>query len=376
MRRLTMIGLLCGCLAALPFVMAAQDNVPVTTPEVQPPPTVEGQPTLDPAIQPPLPTAQTPGEAVATAEVQVQPPLPDGVVPIPTPMGGGEVPLAAVAPAAAPIEAQASAASDPAVPVLINARNDLELLASQQLSGERPVGWGGSIDVNDPQLALLIRLDLELLAGSIFGAETRPPGWFGPIPGTTLSIARDIRHDLELLADTVGVANVRPSGWAGDDPLLRCSRALQSLVHVLERGGIFTLTVSTGDPTFCTLAEIQASQFAEENQVIGQRGAVPVQTSLGIAPAAIGSIQITGPFAIAFLDRNANQQVGAVPVGQVITPIARSYAEFSRMTLVRGDGFEVFVDYRDTSLTDDQFTALPDVNTIGSVPACNAGWCQ
>lgn len=366
MRRLITICLLLGCLAALPLMIAAQDAVPVTTPEVQPP-----QPTSE--IMPP--------DAAATAEVQPIP-LPDGAVPIPTPIGGGPAPLAeAVAPVDTGITVPPPSAAviDPAaVPLLINARNDLELIASQQLSGQRPVGWSGSIDVNNAQLPLLIRLDLELLAGTIFGAEVRPSGWFGAVPGTTIAISRDIRHDLELLADSVGVVNVRPSGWAGDDPLLRCPRAVQSLINVMERGGIFTLSVGTNEPNFCALAEIEASQFAEQNQVLGQRGvALANPAASGSAPtSAGGSGQITGPFAIAFLDRNANQQVGAIPVGEVVAPVARSYVQFSRMTLVRGSGFEVFVDYRDTSLTDDQFAALPDVNSVAAAPTCTVPWCQ
>lgn len=109
-----------------------------------------------------------------------------------------------------------------ALEILVRARSDLELLATNQLGRERPIGWSASLDVTDPQLAVYIRLDLELLAATLVGIETRPRGWFGAIPGTAFSIARDIRHDLELLADTIIATNQRPNNWAGDDPLLRC----------------------------------------------------------------------------------------------------------------------------------------------------------
>jgi hypothetical protein len=46
------------------------------------------------------------------------------------------------------------------------------------------------------------------------------------------------------------------------------------------------------------------------------------------------------------------------------------------MTLVRGDGFEVFVDYTATSLTPQDFESLPDVNTVQVLASCTAEWCE
>ncbi|MBL8164432.1 MAG: hypothetical protein JNJ61_20760 [Anaerolineae bacterium] len=282
------------------------------------------------------------------------------------PPGAEATPEVAVTPEAAPV----SPIAPEAIPVLINARTDLELLANQVLNAERPVGWSGSVDTNDIQLPILIRLDLELLAGTILGPDQRPPGWFGAVPSTTYAIARDIRHDLETLADAVNPPNVRPPGWAGGDPLMRCSRSVQMLVTVLERSGRFTLQVDLNDPNFCLAAELQASQFAESNlNALTQPAAT---TSSGL-PA--GSLQIDSEFAVAFLTRFGSRQVGAIPLGTVISPVARSTAQFSRMMLVRGDGFEVFLDYRDTTIDEAGFMALPDVDTITSAPVCRASWC-
>ncbi len=260
--------------------------------------------------------------------------------------------------------------------LLIQARTDLELLANQQLGSERPVGWSGSLDANDPQLALLLRLDLELLAGTLLAPDQRPPGWFGAIPGSPFTIARDARHDLELLADTVSLPGVRPNGWAGSDPLMRCSRPLQALVYLLERGGTWTLTVDPFSPDFCRLAELEAVRFAESASAAPVSAAPAPADAASSAAVPPGSARITGSLALGFLNRYATEHVGTIPVGTIITPVARSFTQFSRMTLVRGEGFELFVDYRDTSITDAEFAALPDVNGLTPNPTCTADWCR
>jgi hypothetical protein len=294
------------------------------------------------------------------------------------------------APPAATTEPPADAQPPPfdanALELIINARNDLELLAGAHMGSNRPVGWSGSLDIKDPQLPLLLRLDLELLAGTLLAPDKRPTGWFGPVAGSPYSVVRDVRHDLELLADTLDKPNVRPPGWVGGDPLMRCDRSLQTLVNVLERGGIFSLNVDVNAPDFCKLAENQATQFADSNIVANPAAAAaPVNGASqpgatagqgGGAAAGTGSAQINSNFAVAFLDRYGTKQVGAVPVNTVVTVVARSFAPFSHMTLVRGDGFEVFIDYKSTNLTDAQFNSLPDVDGVTVNPACNASWCK
>lgn len=257
------------------------------------------------------------------------------------------------------------------LPILINARTDLEILVTSQIGGERPVGWSGSLDITDPQLALLIRLDLEVLAARLLSADQRPDGWFGAVPSTPNAIARDIRHDLELLADQVVQPGVRPPGWAGDRPMMRCDRSTQNLVLLLERTAQFIVTADPGNLDYCHQVAIQASQFTEARLL---NPTASVAMSSGATPA--GSITANGNITIAFLDRNARRSVGVVPLSEPFTPVARSYAQFSNMVLVRGQSFEVFVDYTTTTLTRAQFEALGDVNSITSTPTCDAYWCK
>ncbi len=343
MRRLIFAFLALGVLLLLPFTLAAQ--VPATTEEPQP--TIESAAPVSVATQP-----------AATL-------IPPQIAPLPTALDAQVAPTAPPAPAS-PIDAEA-------IPILVNARTDLELLANQALGSPRPNGWSGSLDINNPQLPILIRLDLELLAGAVMGANQRPAGWFGPVPSSTLAIARDIRHDLELLADQLNPPNVRPAGWSGADPLMRCDRSTQALVNLLEKQGSFKLNVDVNAPDFCQQAALQVSQFVEINILSNPSAAV----ASGSGPATIpNTVKIKSQFAVAFLSRFGSQQVGAIPIGLDVKPIARSFTQFSKMILVSGDGFEVFMDYRDTTLTDAQFAALQDVNTVTFTPSCAAAWCQ
>jgi hypothetical protein len=324
-----------GVLTAPVAVVEAQQ--PITTEEVQP--TVQSQ-------QPPVATEVPPGLAVPTET-----------------------------PTEAPTATTPANALGDALPVLVNARIDLELLASDRLGANRPVGWSGSNDMNDPQIALLIRLDLELLVGTTISPDSRPAGWFGAVASSTFAIARDIRHDLELLADLLVEPGVRPTGWVGDDPIMRCNRATQTLVALLERSfrgsGAFVLTADTNAPDFCVQAELEASRFAEIN-LLSDTAATNSGLLTGSSP---GAITPNGRFTIAFLDRDARQRVGIIPEGTQLTVVARSYTTFSAMLLVQGDGFQVFVDYTTTTLTAEQFETLPNVDGIEIAPFCDADWC-
>jgi hypothetical protein len=266
-----------------------------------------------------------------------------------------------------------SSSDTEALLLLIDARSDLELLAGELLGAERPAGWSGSLDVSDPQLALLIRLDLELLVGTVLGAESRPDDWFGAIGSTPYAVARDIRHDLEILANEL-LGDSRPETWNGvDNPLLLCSRATQTLVNILQRGGVFTLSVAPDDPDFCKKAEIAAVQFTDLN-LLSNPAEEPL-FAVSAASTLAGANTIDTPFAVAFLDRSAALSVGVVPEGTPITAVARSTVTFSRMTLVQGDGFLVFVDYNDTTLTEDVFEDLPNADEYPTAPFCSADWC-
>ncbi len=301
--------------------------------------------------------------------------IPPATIPVDQPVDQSQ-PTAT--PTETPAPTQPSSALGDALPVLINTRLDLDVLANDRLGGQRPAGWNGSADFNDMQIPLLIRLDLELLAGTTMGADQRPVGWFGAVASSTYAIARDIRHDLELLADTIVGVGVRPNGWTGDDPIMRCNRSTQALVGLLERSfrgsGGFELQSDANSPDFCSQAEIEASRFTEINLLSDS-----TSSSSGLnAPsvASTGAITPSGGFTVAFLDRDARQRVGVIPRGTGLTVVARSYSTYSAMILVQSAGFLVFVDYTTTTLTAEQFDSLPNVDGVDHETFCDADWCS
>lgn len=265
-----------------------------------------------------------------------------------------------------------------ALPVLINARADLELLADTyfQQTGMRPDGWITDLDVNDPQLPVFLRLNLEILAGTIFGADVRPEGWFGAIFSTPLAIARDLRHDLELVADQViGVGTIRPAGWQGGDPLMRCDRSTQALVTLLERTG-FVGEVDFSLEDACAQLANQAAQYAEEQLIQPDFGSEATQTGTGTASTGSASIlpySVNSPYTVAFLDRRARESVGAIPLNIGFRPLGRSDTAFSNMMLISGEGFQLYVDYTTTDLSYSDFATLPPVGEDATY--CTAAWC-
>jgi hypothetical protein len=269
---------------------------------------------------------------------------------------------------------------DGSLEILIPARLDLELLAGTARPQGRPEGWSGITDTNNPQFALLMRLDLELLAGGIMGANSRPDGWFGVVASTPYAVARDIRHDLELLADIVFESSTdRPAEWAGGEPLLRCDRTTQAVIRFLELNAVFNLQADrTAAPeAFCRQAAVEVSLFMELNYLASPvAGRSLLEPAIAEAGAPMpGEASIDSTFAVAFFDRNAARRAGVFPVGIPLQPVARSYVQFSNMMLVRGEGFELFVDYQFTTVTRDEFRALPDIDTIEYQPGCTVEWC-
>ena len=261
----------------------------------------------------------------------------------------------------------------PEARILLDVRADLELLADEQLGvGVRPEGWSGSNDPTDPQLGLLTRLDLELLYGGLVDVATRPAGWFGAVGSTPLAIARDTRHDIELMADLFYSPGTRPAGWRSADPLFKCNRATQTLIALLQRGGLFTLEVDANDPNFCYNAEVAATRFTETRILASNLESGLFNSSLTV----LSEYQIDTDIAIAFLDPSASIKVGIIPRGTPIQVIARSYADYSNMTLVTGPDFQVFIEYQNTTLTDDQFRGLPNLTGFAPAPTCLAEWCE
>src|SRR5690606_16015836 len=172
----------------------------------------------------------------------------------------------------------------------------------------------------------------------LVGVETRPSGWFGAQAGAPFITASDIRHDLELLANAVLGSGVRPAGWSGGSPIMGCARATQVLAHTLQVNAGFVATVDETAPQFCTLTANQLDEYAGQNPDALTVRAAPVQA------AQIGSGQFTanpdGDAAYGFLDRYATQRIGIIPDTETFVPLARSFTQFSRMTLVQGTNFQ------------------------------------
>lgn len=261
----------------------------------------------------------------------------------------------------------------PEARILLDVRADLEVLADEQLGvGVRPEGWSGDADPTNTQLGLLARLDLELLYGGLVDVATRPAGWFGAVGSTPVAIARDVRHDLELMADLFYGPGARPDGWRSSDPLYKCNRATQTLIELLQRGGLFVLEVEANDPNFCYNAEVAATRFAETRILASNLESGLFNNALTV----LSEYQIDTDFAVAFLDPSASIKVGVIPRGTPVQVIARSYAQYSNMILVSGADFQVYIEYQNTTLTDEQFRGLPNLNTFAPSPNCFAEWCE
>ncbi len=267
-----------------------------------------------------------------------------------------------------PIEEEVIVPPEPVIPtplqLLINARIDLETLAGLTVGAERPQGWTGNTNSADPDLAITIRLDLETLARTLIG-EDIPAGWFGVVASSPYAIARDIRHDLELLADAVELAP-RPANWAGGSALLRCDRTTQALISLLEESTDFTLQADRTAPDFCAVASQEATVFTE--RFLG--GAFTVAPTV-----ATGEPRITAGDAVGFINLAGTVRGGIFPQNERIEIIARQPGDSAVLMLVRGIGFELFVDYRNTNITEAQFLALRSVGGLRVDPRCSASWC-
>lgn len=340
-RLIPLIAALCALLIGMVSV-TAQQQPPATLPPLP-------SPTFDPTFAV-TPTFTPDPATVPTATLE---------------------PTQPIEPTAQPL----SAADSEALPLLLRARADLELLADQALgAGQRPNGWSGSLDVTSSGLSLLVRYDLELLAAVLLGVDTRPSGWFGGVVSVPLAFARDIRHDLEALADGVmGAATIRPAGWQGDDPLMRCDRTTQALITVLTKEG-YGFSIDFGQAGLCDTLALQIAQFVEQ-QVL-QPPPAPVTVSEVDDFNARQPFRAETYYVVAFYDRNARRRAGVIPEGTGFTPISRSGFGFSNMMLVEGNGFRIFVDYLTTSVTTEQFNTLPEMGEGSQLTTCNAAWCE
>lgn len=275
------------------------------------------------------------------------------------------------------IPAQPTPEPTPAAPpipstlqLLISSRLDIETLAGLTLGAQRPEGWSGNTDSGDPDLAISLRLDLELLSYALLGDEGLE-GWFGIVPSSPFAIARDIRHDLELLADHAEL-NPRPTSWAGAPAFLSCDRSVQALVTYLEHTTQYILTADYDSPTFCDEASRSASVFAEQYiaSTVAQDFGEDQPTS------ATNDPRITGSPSVGYIDLAGTVRGGVFPRGERFEIIARQSGDSATLLLVRGVGFELFVDYRDTNIPQAQFLSVRSVAGMRVDPRCVASWCD
>ncbi len=321
-------------------------------------------PNVPPFLQsnpPPADGQQPPSGFPPIGQNQAPPQVTEEVVP--------QVPLEETTPEIDPATEEPQV--DSSIQTAVNARLDLELIANGMMNGGRPEGWNGSLDATDAMFAVNTRIDLDLLATTLIGANIRPEGWFGVVASTPQAIARDIRHDLELLADAVSFT--RPATWSGDVPIMQCDRATQVIVQFLELNGVFTLQADPTAPDFCQQATNEATLFMEVNLL-----ANPTPNSnLSLQGVAVsGDTVIASEFAASFLDRGAARRSGTVPNDTPFQVVGRSPSQFSNMLLIRGDGFEVYVDYQFTSISEEAFQFIEPIDEETVDTFCTARWCN
>jgi hypothetical protein len=145
---------------------------------------------------------------------------------------------------------------------LFDTRVDLEVTADAVFGVERPTGWTGNIDVNTLGFVIDLWVDNEILADSIFGAGVRPTGWLGAGVGapSTVTLARNVRGDLELSADAFFGPGVRPAEWRGAAPIVRCGRALQNTLTMLDRFYGIRTTTPESSLDYCRAVLIEVEQ--------------------------------------------------------------------------------------------------------------------
>ena len=90
----------------------------------------------------------------------------------------------------------------------------------------------------------------------------------------------------------------------------------------------------------------------------------------------IGAFTVNVTWAIAFYEGDATRRAGIIPDGTAVQPIARIDAQYVNMMLVQGEQFELFIDYQFTTVSEEEFLALPTIDEIMYETACDADWCE
>ncbi len=278
-------------------------------------------------------------------------------------------------------------------------RTDINSLYRAILSTDVfPAGWTNTQETDS------LRHDLDQLRGiSVQVGQAVPDAaWFGSVFGTDWVVGRALRHDLEVLADAKLGYGTRPDGWSYTSPapeaaaLLRCSRGVQNLARLLFKDANFVYTTDVYDAGYCAWVELEAARFVTANLPAETVEPTPAPVAAAVvvvegqpvsvaAPAAssgvvaVGGIDGQAASPSAFLDRQARQGIGVIPRGTPLRALARSSAPDSRMMYVTGVGFQVWVGWPWTTLTEEQYMSLPLAESVqDQLPQllCFASFCE
>lgn len=251
-------------------------------------------------------------------------------------------------------------------------RGDLERLGNELLGlNTRPSLWSGNLDEESATFAYDIDVDMNLLADTVednpeVGRGLRPEGW-KPFGVSSLIVTeRNMRHNLELLTDLTLGKGVRPHGWQGIDPILQCSLLEQGLVTLLERQYDFvvdTIVFSDAD-TFCAETIAAANHIAENPPQRTEEE--EEEDSRYVAESE---------YAFAYLDPAALEYMGVMPFGTEFRAWYRNFGE-STMMFVSGQDFAVYIDMRWTTMDEDIFNTLPNLDNVVPLTFCDAHWCN
>lgn len=248
-------------------------------------------------------------------------------------------------------------------------RGDLERLADERLGlNTRPEGWIGNRVDGSPTFISDVFIDLDTLADNQLGLDIRPDNWVGVISASPLVSYRSIRLDIETLADLTLGEGVRPRGWQGTNPVVRCDTTLQTLVTLLEaRVGPIAQGIDATQPD----NDIYCSQLAD---LAIQTAEAEVQLE-EIAGEVDEDLLFESQNAFSYLDVAALQYMGVMPYNTKFRPWFRNYQE-SNMMFVTGDDFAVFIDRRWTTMPEEAFRLLPNLDGRRPRTFCDATWCN
>lgn len=248
-------------------------------------------------------------------------------------------------------------------------RGDLERLADERLGLDtRPGGWIGNRVDGSPTFLSDVFVDLDTLADNQLGIDIRPLGWIGTVSASPLISYRNIRFDIEMLADATLGEGIRPRGWQGTDPITRCDTTLQTLVTLISvtSGGFVAVvdTTETDNEVYCRQVYDLAIQTAETELQIDE-------VVEGVPDGVIWESRN----AFSYLDVTALEYMGVMPWDIEFRPWFRNFQE-STMMFVTGEDFALFIDRRWTTMPEEAFIRLPNLEGRKPRTFCDATWCN